>query len=651
LPAAGSRAGSSSSSAKLSKSDEFPRSVAVNGLGVTLTGNLGKGSFGIVFKGTLKEEAQAEVAVKEIMCKSTKERAQAEYEAKLMKQLMDGVDPLIESPMSRGIRKNSSPGRCACPTLFATDTLVAGPERWNVRIVMAKVPGVPLDDFSKITANRRGYADAMRLSRELLEQMCPTLERVSPLCVHRDINAHNILLEAAPLQAGGSTKGADEKETLFTPEPENIFTLIDFGLATDAKSWREGEWKTRDISGDCRYWPVSCWKQFLFGYKYVLANPEVADEYRFSLDAHSLALTCLQLLVEVSDKSPKPQHAEGIYKAWAEYWMEATRFHNELYAVFRGRGTWANLKKSFLQQQIAERYRINIDKLKVALERCAAARNGDEASFCLALTWMLSGRPVDWATLKVALETRPARAAANSDAAADASPTAAGSALATSGVAGAATDVKLGPSASEESKSPAKTTADVPREAPSTEALTTTSDVPSRPRRLTHRRQHTTDNSSSMTRQVPEVGATRLRFDDGALTPGASSATTVAENSPSAKADEAASAALPRRASKEDSPVDRSPPPVRFANGSHRRMHSAGAKFSGATLSWEALGEGPQVGHWMASPSAMPGLLLRKITEMDEGMLTSRSRINSDTSFSVDPPSTPSTRVRKDAAS
>lgn len=152
-----------------------------------------------------------------------------------------------------------------------------------------------------------------------------------------------------------------------------------------------------NIGGDCRYWPVSCWKQMLFGYKYLLANPSEAEEYVHNIDAHSLALTCLQMMVEVTS-GPEPPHAAALFSAFRRYWADATRFHAELYAVFQGHGTFANLKKSFLQQQIAERTHRNLERLKLALDEIASSvcSSAEEALFYRALQRMLCGRQVEW---------------------------------------------------------------------------------------------------------------------------------------------------------------------------------------------------------------------------------------------------------------
>eukprot|EP00913_Durusdinium_trenchii_P023616 g22188.t1 len=90
-------------------------------------------------------------------------------------------------------------------------------------------------------------------ARALLEQLAPTMAAISKVTYHRDVNAHNILAH------------------LEGDRPPVSFGLVDFGLAVDASTWMDvsaanplgkSEWEYLDVGGDCRYWPVSAWRQF-----------------------------------------------------------------------------------------------------------------------------------------------------------------------------------------------------------------------------------------------------------------------------------------------------------------------------------------------------------------------------------------------------
>jgi len=486
------------------KPAEFPRNLQFGSMVISVHGELGKGSFGIVYKGTvvIKEimEKTLYVAVKEIKCKSVKELAQAEYEAKLLQKLSEKQPDSLPVFSRMGVAMST--GRCACPGSYVHQTQATGPDRWTLTIVMDRVRGVPIDEFTKTAACKRGYDEALKLSVLLLVQMCPTMQRVSPLCVHRDVNAHNIMVDVLP----GESK-----------DQQTQFTLIDFGLATDTKAWQDGEWKSKDIAGDCRYWPCSCWKQFMYGFKYLLADGNDAQEYMYNLDAHSLGLTCLQVLVETT-KQPWPAHVNAVHAAFSAYWQDATKFHKELYAVFQGHGTWANLKKSFLQQQIVERTRQNLDRLKAALLESSKWEAPVGAAFFQCVRQMISGKKLNWSELqrilleancdrgRVFASTGPATPSSSFASTATA-PYAASTAPTTAASSTTATSAAVeGPEVVAPVGEPATIVAPVEMpmmrqcSEPDQSAMMTT---PPRERRFGHRRQHTTDDGS-MSRHVPD---------------------------------------------------------------------------------------------------------------------------------------------------
>mmetsp|Transcript_49124 Transcript_49124/g.158676 ORF Transcript_49124/g.158676 Transcript_49124/m.158676 type:complete len:752 (+) Transcript_49124:97-2352(+) len=439
-----------------------PVEVAIQGRTFILGEVLGKGSFGTVWKAREVGGSQLEVAVKEICCRSDKERTQAEYEASLMRRL--STERIRPCPAEADERQ-----RIACPMLHASQTVVDGLGQWKVTIAMDRVGGIPLDEYAREDKNKQSFWDAASLSRQLLEQLCPTLEHVAPHCVHRDINAHNIMLAA---RCGKENQ-------------DHVFTLIDFGLAADTVSWRSGDWKTKDIGGDCRYWPVSCWKLFLFGYKYLQGSQQLTNEYIFGLDQRSLVLTCVQLLVEVA-RCQFPEGTEGLEKAWTAYWDDAMRFWKQLYACFKQKGEWNALKSAFLQQQVAETTGRNLAGLRSALSACAtvaaartppiastgasvtaAADSQQLAGFFRTLGRMLDGDVVDWAELRRLLAA-PVVPPSSAPLAGGTSPQ-------------AQANFSL---------------ADSPAAAPF--------------RRFSHQRVRTLDGASSITRDVPEVGAVRV---------------------------------------------------------------------------------------------------------------------------------------------
>merc|ERR1719401_756753 len=110
----------------------------------------------------------------------------------------------------------------------------------------------------------------------------------------------------------------------------------------------------------------------MFGFRYLLQGVQVANEYLHNLDVHSLALTCIQLLVEVSS-GKFPEHMQALERAWLSYWEDALRFWKQLYACFKSRGgDWNALKCAFTQQQVVAATERNLKALRAALAASAA---------------------------------------------------------------------------------------------------------------------------------------------------------------------------------------------------------------------------------------------------------------------------------------
>merc|ERR1719420_2297111 len=139
-----------------------------------------------------------------------------------------------------------------CPKFIHSQVLKISTNQWKVLGAMERVQGEPMDGFEKKKSKKLPFDDACLVAQIMLEQLAPTFERVAEIAFHRDVNAHNILINV-------------DNDDVATAK----FTLIDFGLSVDARDWTTGKWKVHDIGGDCRYWPASAWMQFIYGYKYL----------------------------------------------------------------------------------------------------------------------------------------------------------------------------------------------------------------------------------------------------------------------------------------------------------------------------------------------------------------------------------------------
>lgn len=304
-----------------------------------ITQPLGMGSFGVVW--AANTAGGGDVAMKEILCRSETELSRAGYEAELLSLLTNcGA---------------GSPGRI--PLYVACSTAQLQTESFRMRLVMSRLPGEPLDRYlherrAKLQAGASQdhcleVSDAFRFASMLVSQLVPTLERIAVLAYHRDVNAHNILI---------AIDSSREQ-----PEPE--FALVDFGLAVDAVRWMDpsprnplgrSEWEFQDVGGDCRYWPVSAWRQFEVGCHELAGNPDLCLEYQTHLDLQGLGITALQVLVEMlpAVDTPLPAHLHELRIAWADYWEHATRFWACLLHTFRSGGDWNALKNEFIAEQV-----------------------------------------------------------------------------------------------------------------------------------------------------------------------------------------------------------------------------------------------------------------------------------------------------------
>mmetsp|Transcript_7586 Transcript_7586/g.12424 ORF Transcript_7586/g.12424 Transcript_7586/m.12424 type:complete len:800 (-) Transcript_7586:20-2419(-) len=327
-----------------------------------ITSPLGMGSFGVVWAAECSNVG--EVAVKEIICYSEVDLGRAVYEAQLLWML------------STNVVSNSTPNSNRIPAYVDSDMSQTGPDVCRVRLAMGRVPGEPLDKFLReyrqyldlelssmsgdvqvAAEEMRQATQACRFAHMLVLQLPPTMERISSLAYHRDVNAHNILISVSESSSGRN-------------DPR--YGLVDFGLAVDAAKWRgdaqnPGDWRHFDVGGDCRYWPASAWLQFEVGCYELAENPAMCLEYQTHLDLQGLGITALQVLVELLPPPPANQGESRestlgnelldkcalgelwkLHACWQEYWEAATKFWTALLETFRSNGDWNSLKRNFV---------------------------------------------------------------------------------------------------------------------------------------------------------------------------------------------------------------------------------------------------------------------------------------------------------------
>lgn len=348
---------------------------------------LGMGSFGAVWA-IMENSGGQELAVKEILCNSEADLCNALFEGHLLRTFAQATG---QATLAR------------LPSLIECETLQLSAEMWRVRLVMTQLPGEPLDthvkrrqrqqqheEHARNGAHGDGSAEslaycqeAFHLARELLLQLVPAFEQhVAGLAYHRDVNAHNILID----RRGNVVR----------------YGLVDFGLAVDVSCWhgedpcsspsrpsRVGQdgassWHQLDVGGDCRYWPVSAWVQFLLGWTEVEATSTLRREYVNRLDLHSLGLTALQVLVDLLPASLDMalsgtgttdfvSELFSLRSAWERYWAAVTPLHRRLMETFHTAGDWDTLKTDCLDASVHHMVQAHLRALRASMSQVRAA--------------------------------------------------------------------------------------------------------------------------------------------------------------------------------------------------------------------------------------------------------------------------------------
>lgn len=329
---------------------------------------LGSGGFGTVWSaGSI---GLGPVAIKEIDCKSSAALLDAVRESKLLIALSQGASALVA---------------CQLPSLIAREVASVDSDRWQVRLAMTRVRGVSLRKFLSMRrpSSHRGrdeifmdFSQAVGFSRELLAQLAPVFEHISQLVYHRDVNPQNIMIDDAP---GGPR-----------------FGLIDFGLATDAATWRGDVNSGSPSNGSCLsrlqrcgvvghgcYWPTSAWLAFSHGAEELSRRPDLLFEFGSCLDFHALGLVALQLLVERLAGVASQNDADcsdlllsklsALEQAWQRYWHDVSSCWRRVVEASRRNGDIAVLQASFVRLSVHKIVRRDLRALHAALSEASAA--------------------------------------------------------------------------------------------------------------------------------------------------------------------------------------------------------------------------------------------------------------------------------------
>lgn len=192
----------------------------------------------------------------------------------------------------------------------------------NTMTVEAILDG-PLPDGQRSTKTLQQACD---FTLALMNQMTPIFETLQTIAFHRDVSAHNFLINAEG------------------QKPH--FSVLDFGLAVRSSSWKH-EWHGRNIAGDPRYFSPAAWMQLTHGFKYLENNPrtEWKQQYVGRLDHYSFGVLICELLfglwqgpAEFEDEQAEMSASwrtslEAARQSWRAYWATCIglcqRFHSE----------------------------------------------------------------------------------------------------------------------------------------------------------------------------------------------------------------------------------------------------------------------------------------------------------------------------------
>lgn len=286
----------------------------------TLTRELGRGNFGVVFEAALRSESGQVVAAVKL---SKIDRAGGSFSVEQqVRQLLTECTVLYRLndalPCHSADRVPKYLGHSVLPS--------------TVNLAMAKAAGMPLDTWLHGTFQSKestaatpeeplplgcgsrvdslDFDGACGVVAKMLAQLSPVFSTLQGIAFHRDISAHNVMIDDAPCALGGS--------------PD--FTLIDFGLAVDAPNWLQN-WREGDIGGDPRYWSPAHWLKLFFGPEVLEKDPGYAHIFVERLDHYSFGIVALELLFGLWGPAPEEISArQTLARAraeWQNYWRHA----------------------------------------------------------------------------------------------------------------------------------------------------------------------------------------------------------------------------------------------------------------------------------------------------------------------------------------
>jgi len=268
---------------------------------------LGAGAFGVVSEARKAGSTQP-LAVKLMVPTTEKERSHALFECDILRRLgsllpADGCVP-------KYIAHSSGPDSIAV-VMSKSDSKVLGEWLYGTSCAPECTP-LQVDTSDVVLGDRVGsktLADAIAISAALARQMAPVFAVLQGIAYHRDVSAHNFMIKI------------DESSC-----PR--FTMIDFGLAVDSRTWSQ-EWRSFEIGGDPRYWSPAAWMQFVHGPSHLEQHPDarVRNLYVERLDHYSFGVLLLETFFELWGGAVRDPDCGAammkVHAVWRSYWAHS----------------------------------------------------------------------------------------------------------------------------------------------------------------------------------------------------------------------------------------------------------------------------------------------------------------------------------------
>lgn len=334
---------------------------------------LGAGAFGVVFEAK-EANSTHPVAVKLSVPSTDKEHARAVFECDVLRQLGDVLP--ADGRVPKYVAHSSGP-KSIVVAMSKADGKELGEWLYGVACT-AECPAPPAiaSDAAVLgcAAGTKGLVDATLISAALAKQMAPVFAGLEDFAYHRDVSAHNFLV---------SVSGDD------CPS----FTMIDFGLAVDSRTWSQ-DWRSFEIGGDPRYWSPAAWIQFAHGASYLEQHPDAGlrNLYLERLDHYSFGVLLLETFFALwGGASVDPSCSEAMIKAqatWHSYWVQACALMKRVF------GDAELLRDQMVRGRELQLFSASHEALCSSL-RAAAAAEGGAGNTELSVLLLLAGKLID----------------------------------------------------------------------------------------------------------------------------------------------------------------------------------------------------------------------------------------------------------------